>query len=110
MERRGSERRPPSYTAQEIAGLRITRVHLRQNYIFFLLSDGHILCVPLAISPPLEAAPREARYRWEIIPDGKAVVWHTKGTVGIPTERLELSRILAHPKAYVTGFPPHQRQ
>jgi hypothetical protein len=102
MERRGSERRPPSFTAQEIAGLRITRVHLRQNYIFFLLSDGNILCVPLAISPALEGAPGDARYQWEIIAGGKTVVWHTRGTVGIPTERLDLPSLLAHPKAYVT--------
>jgi hypothetical protein len=105
MERRNSERRPPSYTPDDIASLRITRVHFRQDYIFFLLLDGKVLCVPLGISSALEAAPRQARYQWQITGDGKAVVWHTKGTVGVPTERLELTRILAHPEAYVTDLP-----
>jgi hypothetical protein len=102
MERRSSERRPPSYTPEEIPSLRITRVHFRQEYIFFLLSDGNILWVPLGISTALEAAPPQVRYQWQIMADGKAVVWHTKGTVGVPTARLKLPQLLAHPRAYVT--------
>jgi hypothetical protein len=102
MDRRNSERRPPSYTPAEIASLRITRVHFRQEYIFFLLSDGNILCVPLTISAALEAALPQLRYQWQIMADGKAVVWHTKGSVGVPTARLDLPQLLAHPRAYVT--------
>jgi hypothetical protein len=109
MERRSSERHEPSYTADEIASLRITRVQFRQDYIFCLLSDGKMLCVPLAISPALEAAPRQARYQWQIIADGKAAVWHTKGTVGVPTERLDLGSILTHPEAYIIGLPAQRR-
>ena len=110
MERREWERRPPSYTTPEIARLRITRVHVRRDFIFCQLSDGKMACVPLDISPELEAAPREARYQWQIVADGKAVVWHTRGTVGVPTERLDLPRVLAHPKAYVTDLPRQRRQ
>ena len=96
-------RRPPSYTPDEITTLRITRVHFRQEDIFYLLSDGNMLCVPLTISPALEAAPRLVRYEWQITADGQAVVWASNGSVGVRTERLELARILAHPKAYVAG-------
>jgi hypothetical protein len=95
------EHRPPSYTRDEITTLRITRVHLRQDYIFCLLSDANMLCVPLTISPALKAAPHRARYEWQITADGQTVVWRTDGNAGVATARLGLTRILRHPKAYV---------
>jgi hypothetical protein len=95
--------RPPSYTADEISTLRITRMHFRQDYMFCLLSDANMLCVPLAISPPLKAAPIEARYEWQITADGQTVVWRSNGSAGQAIARLGLRRILSHPKAYLAG-------
>lgn len=103
-ERRVSERRPPSYTPEEASTLRITRVHFREDFLFCLLSDGNMVCVPLAISPALVAAPRKLRYQWKIDADGRAVIWYTKG-MGIPTARLELTAILRHPEAQMTELP-----
>jgi hypothetical protein len=100
IERRISARNPPSYTPPELSELRITRVHFREAYIFCLLSDGNMVCVPLTISSVLAAAPQQVRYQWTIADDGKAVLW-TKG-MGVVTERLQLTDILAHPDARIT--------
>jgi hypothetical protein len=104
IERRGSDRRPPSYTPEEIDALRISRIHFREDYMFSLMSDGTVVCVPLAISPALLAAPLQLRYQWRIVDDGKAVVWFTKG-MGMATERLSLSSIIAHPEAQMIDLP-----
>jgi hypothetical protein len=100
-DRRSSPRESPSYTAAEINDLRITRVHFRENYLFFLLSDGNSACVPLTISPSLMAAPQKVRYQWRITEDGKAVVWSTR-TLGVEPERISLLSILAHPEAQIS--------
>jgi hypothetical protein len=104
IERRISERQAPSYSPEELNGLRISRVHFREEYLFCLLSDGNMICVPLAISPALATAEYQARYQWEIEEDGKAVVWRTKG-MGVTTERLTLWTILSHPEARITVLP-----
>jgi hypothetical protein len=98
-----SIKRPPSYTADEISTLRITRMHFRQEHIFCLLSDANMLCVPLTISPALKAAPSEARYDWQITADGQTVVWRTDESASVVIARLGLRRILSHPKAYLAG-------
>jgi hypothetical protein len=100
IERRISARNPPSYTPQDLSELRITRVHFREAYIFCLLSDGNMVCVPITISSALAAAPQQVRYQWTIADDGKEVLW-TKG-MGMVTERLRLADILAHPEARIT--------
>jgi hypothetical protein len=101
LERRISARHRPSYSATELNELRITRVHFREQYLFCLLADGNVLCVPLTISSELMAAPQKVRYQWKIENDGKALVWYTKG-MGIVTERLRLADILAHPEARIS--------
>jgi hypothetical protein len=103
-ERRSSERRPPSYTPEEINNLRITRVHFREDFLFCLLSDANVLCVPLTISPAVLAAPRKLRYQWQVTADGRAVVWHTKG-MGVTTIHLDLTAILTHPESEITELP-----
>ena len=100
-DRRSSPRRPPQYTAAEIDRLRIERVHFREDYLFGLLSDGNVVCVPGVISPFLAKASAAARYRWQIRADGKAVVWYTQA-MGAAQETLELRQILAHPQAQIT--------
>jgi hypothetical protein len=81
IERRISTRNPPNYTPPDLTELRITRVHFREAYLFCLLSDGNMVCVPLTISSVLAAAPRQVRYQWTIGDDGKEVLW-TKGRSG----------------------------
>ena len=105
LERRISARNPPSYTLPELDDLRITRVHFRDRYMFCLLSDGNITCVPLTISTVLVAAPHRARYQWKIADDGKSVLWYTQG-MGVVTERIGLADILAHPEARVSLLRP----
>jgi hypothetical protein len=94
---------PPRYSPDEISTLRITRMHFRQDYMFCLLSDANMLCVPLTISPALTAAPNEARDEWHITADGQTVVWRSNGSAGQAIARLGLKRILGHPKAYLSG-------
>jgi hypothetical protein len=103
-ERRSSERRPPRFTPEEVSNLRITRVHFREDFLFCLLSDAKMLCVPLTISPALLRAPRKVRYQWQITADGRAVVWHTK-SMGVTTVQLDLTAILAHPESEITDLP-----
>src|SRR5688572_5113584 len=79
VERRISARNPPSYTLSELRELRIDRVHFRDRYMFCLLSDGNMVCVPLTISAVLVAGPQRVRYQWKIADDGQAVVWYTQG-------------------------------
>jgi hypothetical protein len=104
IERRISERRAPSYGSEELNGLRICRVHFREEYLFCLLSDGNMICVPLSISPALTGAEYQARYQWEIVEDGKAIVWRTKG-MGVTTEHLTLWHMLSHPETRITVRP-----
>ena len=101
LERRISARNPPSYTLSELDELRIIRVHFRDRYMFCLLSDGNMVCVPLTISRLLVTAPHRARYQWKAADDGKAIVWYTQG-MGVVTERIALADILAHPEARVS--------
>ena len=104
IERRISKRQAPSYRREELNGLRISRVHFRDQYLFCLVSDGNMVCVPVAISPVLAAAEYKARYQWEIEEDGKAIIWRTKG-MGLTTERLTLRNILSHSQARITVLP-----
>jgi hypothetical protein len=101
QDRRSSPRRPPRYTPGDIHRLQIARVHFREDFLFCLLSDGNVVCVPVSISPFLRKAPKGARYRWQIEEDGKALVWHTRA-MGVAKEKLELAKILAHPEAQIT--------
>jgi hypothetical protein len=104
IERRISNRQAPSYSPEELNGLRISRVHFREEYLFCLLSDGNMVCVPIAISPVLATAEYQARYQWETEDGGKAVIWRTRG-MGVITERLTLWNILSHPQARITVLP-----
>ncbi len=101
-ERRGSERRSPRYSPEEIEDLRITRVRFREDYLFCLMSDGNTLCVPLTISPVLRRTPPKLRYLWRITEDGKAVVW-SKGTMGDRSVHLDLKTMLAYPESQIMG-------
>jgi len=100
-DRRSSERQKPAYTPKEIQALRVTRVHFREDFLFCLLSDGNMVCVPLAISPKLLRAPRRVRYQWRIEEQGRTILWAT-APMGVVTERLSLSTILEHPEAEIT--------
>jgi hypothetical protein len=104
IERRLSERQAPNYGSEELNRLRISRVHFREQFLFCLLSDGNMVCVPLTISSVLAAAEQQARYQWEIADEGKAVIWRTKG-MGVTTERLTVWNILSHPEARITVLP-----
>jgi hypothetical protein len=103
-ERRGSARSPPRYTPDQVNDLTISRVHLRDRYLFCLLSDGRMLCVPLDISPVLAGAPLRLRYQWQITEGGKEVIWYLKG-MGVAPVRLNLPELLAHPEAQVAELP-----
>jgi hypothetical protein len=104
QDRRSAPRGPPRYSPEDVDRLRITRVHFREDFLFFLLSDGNMVCVPLTILPYLQTASRSTRYRWQIREDGRTVVWHTRA-MGVASERLELKQILAHPEAQISELP-----
>ena len=101
-DRRSSPRQSPSYTPEQISNLRITRVHFREEYLFCLLSDGNMVCVPLDIAP--RVAPNDVRYNWQITNDGRSVSW-VLGATGVATEHLSLIRILAHPNVQIMDLP-----
>jgi hypothetical protein len=104
QERRISGRWAPRYSSDAIAELRITRVHFRDQLLLCLLSDGNMICVPLSISRRLADAPPDMRYKWVIVEDGRAIVWHA-GTVGVLAERLTVEEIVTHPEAQITELP-----
>jgi hypothetical protein len=97
-------RKTSRYTRTQLQELRISRVHFRDQYLFCLLSDGNMVRVPLAIAPSLAAPRYGARSRWQLIGDGKALIWYG-GASGTTTERLSLTQILAHPDAQITALP-----
>ena len=103
-DRRRSSRGRPRYTPAEVDELRIARVHFRDEFLFCLLSDGNMVCVPVAISTVLNKAPQSERYKWQLADEGQAVVWYL-GAVGLPTEHLSLARILSHPEVQITELP-----
>ena len=92
---------PPSYSEKEIQSLRIKQVHFLSDHILLLLSDGRVLCVPLSICPPLEAASNEQRYQWQLIGEGRSIVWQT----GELQAHLSLRCLLEHPEAKVGDLP-----
>jgi hypothetical protein len=104
QDRRASPRRSSSYTPEEISELRIERVHFRDQYIFCLLSDGSMVCVPLSISRMLESAPERMRYNYQLTDEGRTVAWYS-GRVGIVIARLSVAEIVSHPEAQVTELP-----
>jgi hypothetical protein len=104
LDRRSAPRGPPRYSPEDIDRLRIIRVHFREDFLFCLLSDGNMACVPLSILPYLQKASRSTRYRWQITEDGRTVLWHTRA-MGLASERLELKQILAHPEAQISELP-----
>ncbi len=100
---------PPSYSEKEIQALRIKRLHFVGEHILFLLSDDKVLCVPLSVCPPLKAAPVEQRYQWQLIGEGRGVIWYTDTL----REHLSLRCLLEHLDAKVgdlagspSPFPP----
>ena len=50
-------------------------VEVTEAELRVVLSDGRRLAVPLAWFPRLQAAPPEARQRWELIGQGKGIHW-----------------------------------
>lgn len=92
---------PPSYSEKEIQALRIKQAHFLSDHILMLLSDDRVLCVPLTICPPLEAASPAQRYQWQLIGEGRSIVWQT----GELREHLSLRRLLEHPEAKVGELP-----
>lgn len=100
-DRRRWPRRSPSYTPDEIRTLRILRVHFRQNYLFCLLSDAKVLCVPLAFSAGLSAAAPWTRYQWHLIDDGRGLAWHTRELDVV----VSLEDLLTHPGADISALP-----
>ena len=100
---------PPEYSEKEIRALRIKQAHFLGEHLLFLLSDGRVLCVPLSICPPLAAAPAEQRSQWQLIGEGRSVVWYTDDL----REHLSLRTLLEHADARVADlggsplpFPP----
>ena len=87
----------PTYSEQEIRALRIKQVHFLSEHMLFLLSDDRILCVPVAVSAGLTAASQEDRYQWQLIAEGRSVVWQTKTL----NEHLSVRCLLEHPEAKV---------
>ena len=87
----------PTYTEQETRALRIRQVHFLSEHILFLLSDDRILCVPVAISADLAAASQDDRYQWQLIGEGRSVVWQTTTL----RTHLSLRCLLEHPEAKV---------
>jgi hypothetical protein len=102
QDRRASPRGSPSYTPEEISELRIERVHFRDQYIFCLLSNGSMVCVPLSISRMLE--PERMRYNFQLKDEGRTVAWYS-GPVGLVIARLSVEEIVLHPEAQVTELP-----
>src|SRR4051794_41366421 len=92
QDRRVPPRRSSSYTPEEISELRIERVHFRDQYIFCLLSNGSMVCVPLSISRMLESSPERMRYNYQLMEEGKTVAWYS-GRVGIVIARLSVGEI-----------------
>ena len=92
---------PPTYSEKEIQALRIKQVHFLAEHFLFLLSDGRVLCVPLSIRPDLASAPQEQRYQWQLIGDGRAVVWDTDTL----QEHVSLRGLLDQPEARVGDLP-----
>jgi hypothetical protein len=88
---------PPTYSVEEIQALRIRRVHFLEDFLVCLLSDGRALCIPLSLSPALQAASPEQRYQWQLVGDGRGVVWYAGGL----EEHLNLRSLLAHPEARI---------
>jgi hypothetical protein len=97
-DRRERPRRRPSYTRQEIEGLRILRVFLHGDFLICLLSDRNTLFVPLRISPVVASSPLQIRYQWQIAERGKALVWSR----GLVEERLRLPAMLAFPGSEIS--------
>jgi len=97
-DRRERPRRRPSYTRQEIEGLRILRVFLHGDFLICLLSDRNTLFVPLRISPVVASSPLQIRYQWQISERGKALVWSR----GLVEERLRLPAMLAFPGSEIS--------
>ena len=99
-DRRERPRRRPSYTRQEIEGLRILRVFLHGDFLICLLSDRNTLFVPLRISPMVASSPLQIRYQWQIAERGKALVWSR----GLVEERLRLPAMLAYPGTEISSM------
>jgi uncharacterized protein DUF2442 len=93
----GADYFPPHYSSDEIRALSIKSVHFRDHHVLFLLSDGKALCVPLSVSPLLEAASQEERYQWQLLEQGRVVAWDTE-TLQV---HLDLSWLLKQPEAMV---------
>jgi hypothetical protein len=103
QDRRVSPRRSPSFSSDEIGELRIERVHFRDRYIFCLLSNGSMVCVPLSISRMLELAPEHMRYNYQLTEEGRTIAWYS-GPVGIVIARLSVEEIVLHSEAQVTDL------
>ena len=99
-DRRERPRRRPSYTRQEIEGLRILRVFLHGDFLICLLSDRNTLFVPLRISPVVASSPLQIRYQWQIAERGKSLVWSR----GLVEERLRLPAMLAFPGSEISAM------
>ena len=98
-------RRPSRYTRAELQELRISRVHARDPYLFCLLSDRNMVRVPLTIAPGLAGPLAGVRASWEVLGDGKSVVWDSGEARARVTGRVSLARILAHPDARMIVLP-----
>ena len=95
---------PVSYSDDDIASLRLERLHLVGDYLIGLLSNGHYVCIPFSVvEGPVEIR-RPARYLWRIGADRRAVVW---GTQGAELGHLELGAVLRHPDVRIgVASPP----
>ena len=100
-----SWRRPSRYTRAELQELRISRVHARDPYLFCLLSDRNMVRVPLTIAPGLAGPLPGVRASWQVLGDGKSVVWCAGEARAMATERVSLAHILAHPDARMIVLP-----
>ena len=87
----------PTYSEHEVRALRLKQVHFLSEHMLFLLSDDRILCVPVAINADLAAASQEDRYQWQLIGEGRSVLWRTT-TLNV---HLSLRFLLESPDARV---------
>jgi hypothetical protein len=61
------------------------------------LTDGRTLRVPTAISPALDCATYNDRFQWQVVDDGRTVMWSSTGL----NLRLSLRAMLDDPEATV---------
>jgi hypothetical protein len=80
----------------------MTGVSMYRELLICSLSDGRLLCVPIGISPALEAAPPTERFQWEVMGGGRELAWHSSNL----NLQLSLDALLEDPHATLLTHGP----